>query len=97
MQFCKAQLCAVKVKPTGKSIHKSRLIITDLANFREARFWTTSALPTIRNWSDGLRQRAEPGNKQSPHLRLAVDATTRRQQPFRNRGRSFRFGIYSAR
>jgi hypothetical protein len=30
MQFCKAQLRAVKVKPTGKSIHTSRLIITDL-------------------------------------------------------------------
>jgi hypothetical protein len=38
MQFCRAQLRAVKVKPTGKSIHTSRLIITDLANFREARF-----------------------------------------------------------
>jgi hypothetical protein len=41
MQFCRAQLRAVKVKPTGKSIHTSRLIITDLANFREARFWPT--------------------------------------------------------
>jgi len=42
MQFCRAQLRAVKVKPTGKSIHTSRLIITDLANFREARLWITS-------------------------------------------------------
>jgi hypothetical protein len=29
MQFCRAQLRAVKVKPTGKSIHTSRLIGTN--------------------------------------------------------------------
>ena len=38
MQFCKAQLRAVKVKPTDKSIHTSRLIITDLGQFPRSPF-----------------------------------------------------------
>jgi len=44
MQFCRAQLRAVKVEPTGKSIHTSRLIITD----PHIPIWITSVLPTAQ-------------------------------------------------
>ena len=45
MQFCRAQLRAVKIKPTAKSIHTSRLIGTNPVDFLEARSWTAFGLP----------------------------------------------------
>jgi len=42
MQFCRGELRAVKVKPTGKSIHTSRLVITNLVSVSAAAIWHSS-------------------------------------------------------
>src|SRR5208283_3393773 len=47
MQFCRAQLRAVKVKPTGKSIHTSRLPGTDRPRSVHWRFGVKRELPAM--------------------------------------------------